>query len=357
MKRRTALAIVAVSAPALAAAAQAPAASRVDAAAAARPAYENTAVQVAPAAPAGPVDAAAAARPVYKNPSAPIAARVNDLLRRMTLQEKIGQMDQIVVGRLRAASDPGNGRLQRRQRPRSRSRAACSACSSTYKVGSILSGGTDNPPDNTGRGWAELYNTVQRYAIEHSRLHIPILYGVDAVHGFGHPTDATLVPHEIGQGASWDPDLARADRRRGPPAAGGRRHDAGTSRPCRTSRATTAGAATTSPGRRTSCWPARMGAANITGMQNARGDQLDVASTVKHFAAYGSSVNGHDRVQAEIPIRYLQDDVPAVLRGRDRRRRGDRHDPGRLDQPHPGVRVAVPADRRSCATGWASRAC
>src|SRR5690242_16373338 len=109
MKRRTALAIVAVSAPALAAAAQAPAASRVDAAAAARPASENTAVQVAPAAPAGPVDAAAAGRPAYKNPSAPIAARVNDLLKRMTLREKVGQMDQIVVGRLRAAGNPAGG--------------------------------------------------------------------------------------------------------------------------------------------------------------------------------------------------------------------------------------------------------
>jgi beta-glucosidase len=50
-----------------------------------------------------------------------------------------------------------------------------------------------------------------------------------------------------------------------------------------------------------------LGAANIVGMQRQRGDRLDVAATVKHFAAYGSSVNGHDRVQAEIPIRYLQD--------------------------------------------------
>src|SRR4051812_36007941 len=42
-------------------------------------------------------------------------------------------------------------------------------------------------------------------------------------------------------------------------------------------------------------------------MQTAPGTRLDVAATIKHFAAYGSSVNGHDRVQAEIPIRYLQD--------------------------------------------------
>jgi beta-glucosidase len=58
---------------------------------------------------AAPITASAAARPVSKNPAASIRTRVNDLLRRMTLQEKVGQMDQIVVGRLRAASNPTNG--------------------------------------------------------------------------------------------------------------------------------------------------------------------------------------------------------------------------------------------------------
>ena len=61
-------------------------------------------------------------------------------------------------------------------------------------------------------------------------------------------------------------------------------------------------------------------------MQNARGNKLDVASTVKHFAAYGSAVNGHDRVQAEIPIRYLQDEFLPSYEAAIRRRRGDGHD-------------------------------
>src|SRR4051794_1314074 len=55
---------------------------------------------------AGPADAAT---PPYLNPNASISTRVSDLLGRMTLQEKVGQMDQIVVGRLRAASDPADG--------------------------------------------------------------------------------------------------------------------------------------------------------------------------------------------------------------------------------------------------------
>ena len=62
-------------------------------------------------------------------------------------------------------------------------------------VGSILAGGTDIPVDTTGKGgvgntgldWANEYNTMQAYAVQHSRLHIPVIFGVDAVHGFGHP--------------------------------------------------------------------------------------------------------------------------------------------------------------------------
>src|SRR5690349_20209703 len=182
MRRMVALTVVAVTAPMLAAVASPEVAAHLEAGRASTPAYLNAAL--------------------------PVDARVRDLMARMTLQEKVGQMDQIVVGRLRAAGNPVNGECNgdnmTQPQPNCLQRVLI-----TYNVGSILSGGTDNPPDNTGHGWADLYNTVQRYAIEHSRLNIPILYGVDAVHGFGHPTDATLVPHEIGQGASWDPDLAR----------------------------------------------------------------------------------------------------------------------------------------------------
>src|SRR3954464_11798787 len=280
MKRMMALAMVAVSAPALVAAAQAP--------------------------PVNRLVTGAAAQPVYKNAAAPIGARVNDLLSRMTLEEKIGQMDQIVVGRLRAASDPSNGECNGDNTTQVQP-SCLQRVLGTYNVGSILSGGTDNPPDNTGHGWADLYNTVQRYAIEHSRLHIPILYGVDAVHGFGHPTDATLMPHEIGQGASWDPQLTHAtgDAVRQQLVAVGTTWDfAPVQDLARDNRW----------GRYYETWSedkllaGTLGAANITGMQKARGNKLDVASTVKHFAAYGSSVNGHDRVQEEIDIRYLQDE-------------------------------------------------
>src|SRR5204862_3661862 len=77
-------------------------------------------------------------------------------------------------------------------------------------TGSILAGGTDNPIGNTGKDWADWANTIQHYAVGNSRLHIPAILGVDAVHGFGHPWQAPLFPHSIGTGATWDPAAARS---------------------------------------------------------------------------------------------------------------------------------------------------
>ena len=179
----------------------------------------------------------------------------------------------------------------------------------TDATGSVLSGGTDNPPGNTGTDWANLYNTIQHYAIDHSRLHIPIIYGVDAVHGFGHPTAATLFPQSIGMGATWDTQLARQ--------AGQATRDQVCSVGTVWVFAPVQDVARDNRwGRTYETWgeePAlsgAMGGANISGMQSGTcptDPGLQVASTVKHFAAYSESINGHDRVEAQIPIRYLQD--------------------------------------------------
>ena len=120
----------------------------------------------------------------------PIQARVNALLGAMTLPEKVGQMDQQLVddvtGPSNACGSQGWAQLNE-------------SCMKTWLVdnqtGSLLAGGTDNPPDTTGQGgtgntgydWANEYNMIQQYAIQNSRLHIPLIVGVDAVHGFGHP--------------------------------------------------------------------------------------------------------------------------------------------------------------------------
>jgi beta-glucosidase len=245
--------------------------------------------------------------PTYLDPHAPVAARVNDLLKRMTLEEKVGQMDQIVIGKLRDTTPPPDGDCNNAGGNNDPLQTTClQRVLIDYKTGSILSGGTDNPADNTGKGWAEQYNTIQHYAVEHSRLHIPIIYGVDAVHGFGHPWQATLFPQSIGMGATWDTaitEAAGAATRQQLLATGGNWDFAPVQDLARDNRW----------GRYYETWAeepelaAALGAANIRGLQGGGFDSPQVAATVKHFAGYSESINGHDRVEAQLPIRYLQD--------------------------------------------------
>ncbi|XP_047979857.1 beta-glucosidase BoGH3B-like [Salvia hispanica] len=122
---------------------------------------------------------------VYKDPAAPVEARVKDLLSRMTLLEKIGQMTQI-----------------------ERSVASAAAIRDRF-IGSVLSGGGSKPFDNANSAdWAEMIDGFQKGALE-TRLGIPIFYGVDAVHGNNNVYGATIFPHNIGLGATRDADLVR----------------------------------------------------------------------------------------------------------------------------------------------------
>lgn len=118
----------------------------------------------------------------YMDSSLTAEERALDLLARMTLDEKIGQMTQVEKNSIPA------GDVTR------------------YFIGSILSGGGGYPARNTPKGWAEMVDTFQEAALA-TRLGIPILYGVDAVHGHGNLYGATIFPHNIGLGAAGDPEL------------------------------------------------------------------------------------------------------------------------------------------------------
>ena len=122
----------------------------------------------------------------YRNAHLPVATRVADLLGRMTLQEKVGQMTQ--AERADVAADP--------------------SLVATWGLGSVLSGGGSVPSPNTATAWADMVDTFQRAALQ-SRLGIPVLYGVDSVHGHGNLLGATIFPHNIGLGATRDPRLVR----------------------------------------------------------------------------------------------------------------------------------------------------
>jgi beta-glucosidase len=244
---------------------------------------------------------------LYLDHSAPIPARVESLLRQMSLAEKIGQMDQILVGAMRDSTSPADGNCRN---PGGNTDPLQTSCLDTVLIknftGSILAGGSDNPADNTGKGWADWYNTIQRYAIDHSRLHIPVIFGVDAVHGFGHPYEAPLFPQSIGVGATWDPAMAQAAgavTATGLQATGWTWNFAPVQDIYRDNRW----------GRAYETWgeqPAlasALGGAYVKGLQGGNPNAPKAAATVKHFAGYSQSVNGHDRVEAQLPIRYLQD--------------------------------------------------
>lgn len=107
---------------------------------------------------------------------------VEQLLGRMTLLEKIGQMTQADIKSLRDGSIRDLG------------------------LGSVLSGAGVNPTPNNPQTWSEMVRRVQAEALE-SRLGVPLLYGVDAVHGHNNVRGATVFPHNIGLGATQDAEL------------------------------------------------------------------------------------------------------------------------------------------------------
>lgn len=125
---------------------------------------------------------AAADRQPYSDPTLPVATRVADLMSRMSLDDKLGQMTQAE----RAAVSPADV--------------------TTYRLGSVLSGGGSAPVPNTPAAWADMIDGFQAAALA-TPLGIPLLYGTDAVHGHNNLVGATIFPHNIGLGAAGDPDL------------------------------------------------------------------------------------------------------------------------------------------------------
>jgi len=120
----------------------------------------------------------------YLDSDAPVAARVADLLGRMTIEEKVGQMTQVAVPAIEATPSD----------------------ITELGIGSLLNGGAEAMRD-TPAAWAEMIDGFQSAAMA-SRLQIPMVYGIDAVHGNGALPGAVIFPHNIGLGAAHDPDLA-----------------------------------------------------------------------------------------------------------------------------------------------------
>ncbi len=161
--------------------AQDPAAA-VEATLVATPEQETAPPDEATPAPAGETP------PLYLDPAADVGARVDDLLARMTLAEKIGQMTQVEKNSITPAVVAELG------------------------IGSVLSGGGGYPRSNTPAAWAEMVGAFDAAARD-SRLGIPLLYGYDAIHGAAAVDGATIFPQPIALAATGDADLVRQTAR------------------------------------------------------------------------------------------------------------------------------------------------
>ena len=219
--------------------------------------------------------------------------RVEALLARMTVEEKVGQMTQLAIGFI-STGDGDNLQLDQ---------AKLQKAVVKYGAGSIL-----NVRDQalTVEKWREIISQLQA-ASQKTRLKIPILYGIDSIHGGTYVRGATLSPQEIGMAATWNPALMQ----RVSEIAASETRAAGI--PWTFSPVLDLG--------RQPLWPrfyetfgedpylaTIMGVAFVRGFE---GDDISspdqVATSLKHYVGYSFPLNGRDRTPAWIPENYLRE--------------------------------------------------
>jgi len=217
---------------------------------------------------------------IYREPSASVADRVADLLERMTIEEKLGQMMQIDRRYLRDE-----------------------AHLATFHLGSLLSGGGSAPEPNDAKTWADMVDRYQRVALS-TRLGIPLLYGTDAVHGHNNLYGATIFPHNIGLGAANDPELVRqiGEATAVEIRATGPRW---TFAPClAVARNERWGRTYESPGEHPAL--ALTMARLVTALQGETITQASVLATAKHYVGDGGTTGGADQGDTELPEEELR---------------------------------------------------
>jgi beta-glucosidase len=218
-------------------------------------------------------------------------AFVEQLLEHMSLEDKVGQMIQADI----ASISPAELR--------------------TYKLGSILAGGNAAPGDNvraTPQAWLDLTDDFYRASLaatSASHPPIPILFGIDAVHGHAKVVGATIFPHNVALGAAHDPDLVR---RIGQATA----EEVAATGIDWTFAPTVAVARDVRWGRSYESYSespelvAGYAAAMVTGLQGERGTPQFIApghtlSSVKHFLGDGGTLGGRDQGDTILPEAYL----------------------------------------------------
>lgn len=221
------------------------------------------------------------------------SSRVESLLSEMTLEEKVGQMVQLTIGTVVNEDGHPDGGI-------ALDRDLLREALVERQVGSLLN---VHQSSLSLQGWHALIEEIQRVATNDTRLGIPVIYGIDAVHGQNYTRDGTIFPHNIGLAAAFDPELV---------------HEAAriTAMEVIASSQTWNFAPVLDVGR-IPLWPryyetfgedplvaSKLGVAAVKGLQESG----RVAATLKHYVGYSGSNSGRDRTPANLTERVVREE-------------------------------------------------
>lgn len=210
-------------------------------------------------------------KPVYKDPTAPIEQRIKDLLNRMTIEEKAGQLNQLNGGLFTgpAANDPGQKAKMQQVRD--------------GKVGSFL--------NVLG---AKETKSIQKIAVEESRLGIPLIFGFDVIHGY-----RTIFPAPLAEACSWDLKQAEINSSIAAKEAASTGINWTFAPMCDITNDPRWGRIMEGIGE-DPYYGSLLSAARVKGLQGNLDDNEHILATVKHFAAYGAVEAGREYNQVDI---------------------------------------------------------
>ncbi|WP_084812090.1 glycoside hydrolase family 3 N-terminal domain-containing protein [Flammeovirga pacifica] len=223
-----------------------------------------------------------------------VEEKVEQILQQLTLEEKVGQMTQITLDVITKGEN-----VFVSDEPLSLDKKLLEEAIKKYKIGSVLN--TANNRARTPEKWNEVISQIQKLAMK--EIGVPVLYGVDAIHGTTYTDGATFFPQQIGMAATWNTELNRQGCEV-------------TAYETRASSIPWDFSPVLDMGRNPS-WPriwetygedvyltSQMGIAAIDGYEGTNNDLSDntkVAACIKHFLGYGSEKSGKDRTPSYLP--------------------------------------------------------
>jgi beta-glucosidase len=224
-------------------------------------------------------------------------SKAQAILSQMTLEEKAGQMTQLTIEMI------SKGEGFNLEKPHALDTSKLQNVIVNLGIGSILNVGGHTYDVNH---WKEIITSIEKYS-QQSRLKIPVLYGIDAIHGANYTVGATLYPQQIGLAATFNPEMAYK-------MAQFVANDVrGSGIPWNFSPVLDVG--------RNPMWPrfwetfgedpflvSQMGVAMVNGYQSTNnGTVKPFAACLKHYVGYSNPQSGHDRSPAYIPERQLRE--------------------------------------------------